>query len=68
MMRSELISEPQPLRPELKLVPKSIQSKDCFNTRAVLEELFVLLEDYAPTWYTKEHHDRAIAALLEREL
>jgi hypothetical protein len=35
--------------------------------RAVLEELFKLLEDYAPTWYTEEHHNRAVAALLGRE-
>ena len=34
--------------------------------RAVLEELFKLLEDYAPTWYTEEHHNRAVAALLGR--
>ena len=35
--------------------------------RAVLEELFKLLEDYAPVWYTEEHHNRAVAALLGRE-
>jgi hypothetical protein len=29
----------------------------------VLRELFELLEDYAPTWYTEELHDRAAAAL-----
>ena len=33
------------------------------TTRQVLEELFELLEDYAPTWYTEEHHNRAVAAL-----
>ena len=37
------------------------------TVRAVLEELFDLLEDYAPTWYTVEHHNRAVAALLGRE-
>ena len=31
--------------------------------RAVLAELFELLEDYAPTWYTEELHNRAGAAL-----
>ena len=31
--------------------------------RAVLKELFDLLEEYAPTWYTEELHDRAKAAL-----
>src|SRR5262245_30445647 len=29
----------------------------------VLRELFNLLEQYAPTWYTEEHHNRAAAAL-----
>lgn len=33
------------------------------TTREVLEELFQLLEDYAPIWYTEELHDRAVAAL-----
>jgi len=36
--------------------------------RAVLEEFFQLLEDYAPTWYTVEHHNRAVAALLNRDV
>jgi hypothetical protein len=35
--------------------------------REMLEELFELLEDYAPTWYTEEHHNRALAALLGRD-
>ena len=30
---------------------------------AVLQELFELLEDYSPMWYTQENHDRAVAAL-----
>ena len=29
----------------------------------VLRELFNLLEQYAPTWYTEEHHNLAVAAL-----
>jgi hypothetical protein len=36
------------------------------TTREVLEELFQLLEDYAPGWYTEQHHNRAVAALLGR--
>jgi hypothetical protein len=28
-----------------------------------LKMLFDLLEEYAPTWYTEEHHDRAASAL-----
>lgn len=31
--------------------------------KAVLRELFDLLEAYAPTWFTEEQRDRAIAAL-----
>ena len=37
------------------------------DTRAVLHELVLLLEDYAPAWYTQEHHDRAFSALLPRD-
>lgn len=29
----------------------------------VFRELFNLLEEYAPVWYTEEHHSRAVAAL-----
>lgn len=32
----------------------------------VLRELFELLEDYAPAWYTEEMHHRAMAALKRR--
>jgi len=36
------------------------------NPVAALEELFELLEEYAPTWYTEAHHNHAIAALTGR--
>ena len=29
----------------------------------VFRELFNLLEEYAPVWYTEEQHKRAVAAL-----
>lgn len=29
----------------------------------VFRELFNQLEEYAPVWYTEEHHSRAVAAL-----
>lgn len=32
---------------------------------AVLREMFELLEDYAPIWYTEDLHSRAAAALGE---
>lgn len=29
----------------------------------VLQELFLLLEEFGPQWYTEEQHNRAVAAL-----
>jgi hypothetical protein len=46
--------------------PETPQQKNVLSPNVVLAELFVLLEDYAPAWYTEEHHRRAIAALLAR--
>ena len=40
--------------------PKEAES---MKTKAVLQELFELLESYAPPWYSEEHRDRTIAAL-----
>jgi hypothetical protein len=37
------------------------------STRMVLEEVFELLEDYAPIWYTQDQHDRIMAALSNRD-
>ncbi len=37
------------------------------SARTVLEEVFELLEDYAPVWYTEEHQDRILAALRSRD-
>ena len=33
------------------------------NPSVVLAELFELLEEYAPLWYTEEHHNRIEIAL-----
>jgi hypothetical protein len=33
------------------------------SSHAVLEELFRLLEDFSPQWYTEEHRNRVVAAL-----
>lgn len=30
-----------------------------------LTGLYQLLEEYAPPWYTREHHDKALSALQE---
>ena len=37
------------------------------DAQAVLRELFELLQDYAPIWYTEELHNRAAVALGEPE-
>ena len=43
----------------------SIDSRRSSEANVALRELFELLEDYAPAWYTEEHHNRAAAALGE---
>jgi hypothetical protein len=54
--------------PDLKVAPDAENPTEPSNVRIVLEELFALLEDYAPVWYKQKHHDRAVAALLGKEL
>ena len=54
--------------PDLKVAPDLLKRPEALNPGIVLEELFTLLEDYAPAWYQQKHHDRAVAALLGREL
>jgi hypothetical protein len=39
------------------------QPATSLNPATVLLELFELLEDYSPVWYTEENHHRAVAAL-----
>lgn len=34
------------------------------EVQTVLEELFMLLEDYSPAWYTEEYRSRTLKALL----
>ena len=38
------------------------------GAREVLEEVYELLEDYGPTFYTEELHNRIVAALMPREI
>jgi hypothetical protein len=33
------------------------------STKEVLWDLFTLLEEYAPTWYSEDLHNRAVDAL-----
>jgi hypothetical protein len=53
---------------DLKVAPDPLEPNEPLNPAIVLEELFTLLEDYAPVWYQRKHHDRAVAAILGREL
>ena len=41
------------------------RSEEVRQLREALKMLYDLLEDYAPAWYTQEHHDKAEAALLQ---
>jgi hypothetical protein len=36
---------------------------EVLKVREALKMLYDLLEEYAPAWYTEEHHDKAEAAL-----
>ncbi len=54
--------------PDLNVATNQVRPAEAPNARTVLEELFALLEDYAPVWYQQKHHDRAISALLGKEL
>jgi hypothetical protein len=40
-----------------------LQRPSSDSPRAVLKELFLLLEEYGPGWYTAEHRRHALAAL-----
>jgi DNA-binding XRE family transcriptional regulator len=42
--------------------PDTFQTQFAFFVE-VFRETFNLLEEYAPLWYTAEHHNRAVAAL-----
>jgi hypothetical protein len=54
--------------PDLKVAPDHLKRIEPLDPAIVLEELFTLQEDYAPVWYQREHHDRAVAAILGKEL
>ena len=47
---------------------RGVQKKPAPEAQSVcvgeaFRELFNLLEQYAPVWYTEDHHNRAVAAL-----
>lgn len=41
----------------------SLNERTSLTAHAVLQEMFELLEDYAPIWYTEDLHNRAMAIL-----
>jgi hypothetical protein len=46
----------------------SLDQRQPANPKTVLKDLFELLENYGPAWYTEDHHNRAVAALLDSAL
>jgi hypothetical protein len=49
-----------------KNIPIDLDEMKRASSKSILEDLFELLEEYAPAWYTEEHHNRAVTALLNR--
>lgn len=43
------------------------QQNRAASPRVVLEEVLEMLEDYAPTWYTEELHNRIVAAIMSNK-
>ena len=47
----------------MSLDDAEIRAAEVLKLREALKILYDLLEEYAPSWYTEEHHDKAEAAL-----
>ena len=47
--------------------PDALQVQSAFFVE-VFREMFNLLEEHAPLWYTTEHHSRAVALHESRQL
>ena len=58
--RSNAVSEFDELGQREK--PDAFQAQFVFFAE-VFSEMFNLLEEHAPLWYTEQHHSRAVAAL-----
>ena len=42
---------------------RAFEQRGVAEAREALVELYDLLEEYAPKWYTESHHARALAAI-----
>ena len=56
------------MSPKRAGLPETVKDNVTFidqhtRTKAALHELYQLLEDYSPVWYTEEHHNRAAGVL-----
>jgi len=50
---------------ELYRPPDDVRKKPSCEAAAILSELFVLLENYAPEWYREDHH-KALRTTIEK--
>ena len=62
------MAPPHTRQSTLRTVPQRSNSvsemeRDRVLLTKVLTEIYELLEEYAPPWYTQEHHERVKAAL-----
>jgi hypothetical protein len=46
-----------------QLISPEPHASEASHTKEVLQEVFELLEEFGPAWYTEELHKRAAAAL-----
>lgn len=58
-------TSPDVTSPTHKSVMELVAEAKSMSTSAELEKLFELLEEYAPVWYTEEHHHLAVDALVQ---
>ena len=61
--RNLSVSLPGPAAVNVRTIASNRDHVHSTKEREVLTELFELLEEYGPAWYTEEHHNRIIAAL-----
>jgi hypothetical protein len=47
----------------LSLAPPESSFAELSSAKEVLEEIYGLLEEFGPMWYTEELHERTLAAL-----
>lgn len=61
--KSVSLLRPVDVQSEMRSKEPGFEPSEVIEARDSLIELFDLLEEYAPTWYTQAHRARALAAI-----